>query len=760
MRFLQASVCLLGLAFAFRAEGQPARSETAAAAPIDHGAAAITLAEGESRVRRPLGGAAIADRRFLIRAQIRADAPGVPVLLELGYETMAGARRVLTVFEYVRTLRAWTPYMEDIVAPADAKRFTHMTLARGPGEGAVQIRGLALVPDTVRFDASPRPFDCAPMRHGPQEYGPTRAVGEGRVEMIYPASVTALSPDVPLPIVFHFRQSLAPGSPIRLVFDFPSEVQPVFFWMGERHNATEFPGREVDIGGQSYSRCVFPAQAYPSWRARLFAKTDLPAGRDARLGYHVEWEGGRQARRWLRITSLNIPAGAPMQRFTVAMSVIGPWGLSPKSGYADLMRRVGLNAVEVWDINANPGFRRPVLEYFRRHGLKILGQMSPGHAAGFARHMLKNDDMMPHGIDGKPLRNDDGTWGGGACPSYRGEHYRKQLEALRPFATMYGIDSVSFDEEFWGPGLKLCFCGRCKRLFRERLRQEHPALASLSLEEIARAPEGRPEAYGVWMEFKAALVTEWYRDYRRVFEEEWGKRDPGRPLRLWATCQTARCPVDVEYKYIMRDNATRLREGLIQGLLPMPYLYEPAYGGSVRKIGLDLMALQKRWGERCGGRPALLPYLLVGGSGMCFLFPQTGLKYQMLEAFTTGAVQGCILWNHYGMDGRHWQQLGEALHTLAKVEHILQDGAVRELACRPTTAAARAVVAPGAAAILVTEYGVDSVDVHVSWTAETASVVEDVRTGEELARPAPGAAGFSVRIDTERAILLRVRPAE
>jgi hypothetical protein len=207
---------------------------------------------------------------------------------------------------------------------------------------------------------------------------------------------------------------------------------------------------------------------------------------------------------------------------------------------------------------------------------------------------------------------------------------------------------------------------------------------------------------------------------------------------------------------IMRDNAARLGSGAVQHLLPMPYCYQEYYDGSLRRVGADLAQLRDLWQPHAPGRKPLFPYILAGGAGMCHLYPQRGLKYQLYEMVATGGVAGGVLWTMRGMDGFHWQHLAAALRAIAAVEDVLWDGTPRALACTPAGAEARALCRGEDAAIVVSHYGYAPVDVEVAFSAERRCLVRDAETGETVAALAAGQPAFRVRIDRERVRLLRV----
>jgi hypothetical protein len=486
----------------------------------------------------------------------------------------------------------------------------------------------------------------------------------------------------------------------------------------------------------------------------LFLKPQRPAGDIIRLAYWLEWEGGRQLPRWLEAEVIDLPSGPTPKRFLVALAMPYPWTIPQIPDFAALLRRAGIGAVEIGDIVGYTDRRKATFDFLRQQGLTAIGGFSPGFWYPYQTALAKDADMQAQGADGKPVPTDHGP---AACPSYRGPLYQQQMDLMRVFAR-YGLEHVSFDEEFFGPGTKICFCPRCRKLWEQYV-AAHGLVASVPVERLAQEPKSYPELYRAWLQFKADLMTEWYRDYRAALAGELAKTGRAETLKMYATSQTSATGAgEVELLYIMRDNAARLSQGLVQGLLPMPYFYQDYYDGSLRKVGEDLIGLQKLWGPATQGRPSLFPYLLAGGGGMCYVEPQRGMKYQMYEAFTTGAVSGAILWYAKGMDGYHYRFVAEALHTLAKIEDVLWEGKPQEVACTPEGAAARAVVKGEQAVLLVSHYGYEPVRVGVTWPARRALTVEDVETGKTVATLPAGAQTFPVEITGERVRLLRIRP--
>jgi hypothetical protein len=695
----------------------------------------------------------LAERRFLCRADLRSDDGNTPACISLRVRTSGGASFDYRLFEHCQLSSEWARFTESVAFPDSAVRLVGFHVSRGAGQGSVQVRDLRLSETSLRFDHRPRPLIGVP-----QEWGPTRP--PAGAELLYRPGLAAVSCDAWVPIIFSARSKLPLRTVASLYFDLPENTgDPFVIAQGHPDNYVGKPQSHgaIVIGGQRYQRYSTPTNLYyaqSDGQALLFLKPSLAPGKLMRLGYFVEWEGGRQPERWLDAEVISIPAGPNMHRSPIALAVSYPWATPQVPGFPDLLRRTGITALEIGDIVGYDDRRQATFDYLRRHGIQAIGGFSPGFWWPYETALATDDDMQAKGIEGEPVPTDHGP---AACPSYRGPVYGKQMDLMRVYAR-YGLTSVSFDEEFFGPGTRICFCQRCRELFAGH-REERKLVSDVTLEQIAREPKQHPELARAWVQFKADLTTEWYRDYRRALEEELAKTGHAGEVRMYATGQTlAYGAGEVELLSIMRDNATRLAQGLIQGLLAMPYFHDAYYGGSLRKVGQDLMDLQKLWGPHTQGRPSLFPYLLTGGAGTCYVEPQKGVKYQMYEAFTTGAVSGCIFWYMNGLDGYHYRHLAEAIHALAKVEDILAEGKAQELKCAPESAAARAVVRGDQAVVLVTEYGYDPVRVSVAYPVRKASVVEDVETGATIARVEAGGPGFQVEIRKDRARLLRVRP--
>ena len=749
-RLLLVTICSLVAAEALAArELVPAAWQVEGGATVHEGA--VTLPEPVATASADAGLEGAAERRFLCQTDLRADAPSATACLVLRVQTAGGVYEH-RLFEHCQLSADWTSFTESLVFPESAINLADMRLIRTETPGDVQLRGLRLVEDALRHDYRPRPFVSAPA-----DWGPTRP--PTGAELLYRTGLASVSCDAWTPLVFCARSQLPLRTVVKATFDLPKSAgEPFVLALGhpDTYIGTPQGQASVVIDGELYRHYSVETNLYSSqWdgQVMLFIRPELPPGKLLRIGYFLSWEGGGQAERWLDAEVVSIPAGPALQAFPVALAISCPWETPRMPGFADLLRRTGITAVEVGDITGYDERRKATFDFLHEQGIRAIGGFSPGWWWTYQTALAKDPDMQAQGVDGQPVPTDHGP---AACPSYRGPVYQQQMDLMRVYAR-YGLSDVSFDEEFFGPGTRICFCPRCRELFDE-YRAAHQLVSDVTLEQIAQDPRQHPGLARAWAQFKADLMTQWYVDYRKALEDELALTGRAQELRMYATCQTlAHGAGDVEFQSIMRDNAARLGRGIIQGLLPMPYFYDAYYGGSVRKVGTDLTALQEMWGAYTDGRPSLFPYLLTGGIGMCYVEPAHGLKAQLYEAFTTRAVSGCIFWKMTGLDARGYRELAEGLHALAQVEEFLAEGELREVTCNRDTAAARALVHGDEAALLVTEYSYDPVRVTVEYPVAEASVVEDVETGQTIAQLPTGATSFGVDIGRERARLLRVR---
>ncbi len=750
-RPLLGTICSLVAAGALGArEFVPAGWRTEGAAVVEDGT--VTLCDASATASATVGLTELAGRRFLCQTDLRADDPSATACLVLRVQTAGGVYEH-RLFEHCQLSTDWTSFTESLVFPESAINLADIRLIRMEAPGDVQLRGLRLAEDALRYDYRPRPFVSAP-----PEWGPTRP--PTGAELLYRPGPAAVSCDARAPLVFLARSQLPLRTVVTVTFDLPESAgEPFVVAQGHPESYVGVPTDEgaVIVEGKPYRRYSTRTNLYYAQndgQVMLFIRPEPPPGTLVRIGYFLSWEGGRQAERWLDAEVVSIPAGPALEHFPVALAISYPWETPRMPGFAQLLQRTGITAVEVGDITGYGDRRKATFDFLRQEGIRAIGGFSPGWWWTYQTALATDPDMQAQGADGQPVPTDHGP---AACPSYRGPVYQKQMDLMRVYAR-YGLTDVSFDEEFFGPGTRICFCPRCRALF-DGYRAAHQLVSDVTLEQFAQDPRQHPDLARAWAQFKADLMTEWYADYRKALEEELALTGRAQELRLYATCQTlAHGAGEVEFQSIMRDNAARLGRGIIQGLLPMPYFYDAHYGGSVRKVGEDLMALQELWGPHTAGRPSLFPYLLTGGVGMCYVEPTQGLKAQLYEAFTTRAVSGCIFWKMTGLDARGYRELAEGLHALAQVEDVLVEGEVGSVACSPDAAAARALVHGDEAALLVTEYGYDPVRVTVQYPVAEASVVEDVETGETIAQLPTGAASFGVDIGPERARLLRIRP--
>lgn len=712
----------------------------------------IVLKDGRAAAVVDLAIPRVSGKQFLCALQAQGRAP---LVLKFGYTCPDGKVRELRAFEFIKISDAPVGFSEWVVFPECAGKATYLRIERGEGEGPVFMDQIRLIQKPCLYSFYYRPYTTRSGGRIPA--GPTRGPATNTAEMIFGLDMAAVAVEVPAPMVFSYWNMLTNGTPATVVVDLPPEFLPPYALTHSRIQKRDaFAGpmtkREtITRDGIIYTRYTAPITLSYSGLTKalilVFMQSKGTAGSFQRMGYFLEWEGGKQPERWLDVETISIPAGPPLKKFTAATDIRLEWDAHRIPGFTDLIKQVGLNAVEFWSFNPQVSeMRTVVLDYYRSQGIITIASFSPGYT-GYWNKYAQRPELWAVGIDGKPVVLEHGRIA--ACPSYQGALYSNQFEYARAFAK-HGIDFVNHDEEFFfGPWL--CFCERCKEDFSEYMEQKYPQLPELALEEIARNPEKYPEHNAAWAQFKADSLTEWYRNFRRIMEAEWKKTDPGRTVRMFATGEGHRDP-QKELVQNMRDFPTLLREGILQGVAPQVYIYD----GLPRNVGKRLIESQKIYGPLMNGKPAFFTYLVGGAMDDCFLYPPSGLKYQMLETYLSGGVVGTVFHPYLGFDASYWKYLAEALHAVARIEDILWEGKVEQLTCATPGAEARAVRKGGRAVILVTHYGYDPVEVTVNYPLDKKATITEVATGKKVAKISPKQNQFKITIDRDRAVLLQV----
>jgi hypothetical protein len=119
--------------------------------------------------------------------------------------------------------------------------------------------------------------------------------------------------------------------------------------------------------------------------------------------------------------------------------------------------------------------------------------------------------------------------------SHRGRLREKFLADIEQHANG-SCDGMMFDDESyvdWN-GMDACVCDRCQTQWRDWLAKNRPGLAPSDPAVALDDPLGHSEHYRAWWYFRAAQLTERYRDMRATFVAAAAKNGTtaGRPLRL------------------------------------------------------------------------------------------------------------------------------------------------------------------------------------------------------------------------------------
>jgi len=481
----------------------------------------------------------------------------------------------------------------------------------------------------------------------------------------------------------------------------------------------------------------------------VYFKTSLPAGSVSRCNYYLTWKGGRQAPQCIRLESIAIPpVRSPKRMF------IMPWGLTVDhvellapdfpEGYKSLgMNMISMEYLGHWrepqrvgrtakELKEYIDFQAALWAKARRGGVYVcygaggsFFPFTPNAVYGISQWMV-DPEARAIGADGKPVRG----WTGGytPCPSYRGRFYQEAVKTLETSELLRRAPAslFNFDTEYYGSGArgaKICFCKRCVAGFEKWFKKKYPNtqyVDPLEIEKNTSRPVAKswshagldpknyqvktkyPEQYEGWVEFKIEQFGDMFAGFKEAI--------------MKATGRVRTAPFD---KLVFADWS---------GLYPILLKREEDLFGPSALHGIDLAAM----GGYCPPGFLTLPlwqqyldyyYDTLKVRRIIYDSPATSgngqaaggyeplpehARYYLLEAAMNG-VQGLLLFNYAGLEGRQLQLNAEVFGAFALVDDLITVGKrMRNIAIDGPQMHARGLQIGGEYLILVGDHYVDT----------------------------------------------------
>jgi len=480
------------------------------------------------------------------------------------------------------------------------------------------------------------------------------------------------------------RSGDACGGPCTLLIDLPQTVEV---------SVTDVEPAPVDHDGQAFMRYAIPCNRGKT--AEFYLRSLLPVGERDVLYMYGDSGAGPENERRVEWESIEIATARPCERLHVSLAWMGisSWYDGWPEGIRH-MSEMGFNALgtfpRYWKEEALPHYQE-ALAAARAAGMAIIQNESPAGALSRDR----GQDEIRSVLDDGPGR--------GVCPSYRGQHYRREHESFATHAAWIEPDYIFYDiEAYWTGAQEAPRCERC----------------------LARFEEG---GFEDWDQFRAAMGREIHEDMKRAVEEAVGG-DTG-----------------IIYGSYRTQPITPLNDGLFAwgNLYPdllqlaMPSLYT---AGDRMRVADTISADRALMPSN-----DIVPWLSTGTYGE---YEPVRTRDMILEAFANGA-SGVTYYYYGNFDPWHFKYHAEAIDIVAPIEDIFADGTpIAGLTCSDDRVKVCGMAVGGEMAILVSNYqGVPAgTAVPISAPVQAESELWDLHACRRIGTIRPGEA-IQVTID-------------
>jgi len=500
-------------------------------------------------------------------------------------------------------------------------------------------------------------------------------------------------------------------TPFEVVLELPAGLELLAGSFGKSQIGNTSKMKTGDV-----TQCTFKIKSSGSNKAagRVYFGCDGAPGPRGRVRYYTRWAGGASAKCEIDVQAVEIPK-CPVRSKRLMLG-LGWWSLGASMnwpGCLDAFEAIGFNTVPVtarYTKLDDP----PVaafLEQCRDRGFKIVNVDSTFH------HMLhkkrKHKEIF--------CQFKGGSVGKKLCPSYRGPHYKAEIERLAKQTAQVKASYVTCDIELWswrGP-TDAAKCTRCQESFKASGHKDIKA----------------------WQQ---DLGFEMWRDMAEAMRKETAKVGMPMPdlggydFRPGSSYQFF-WPFDRLYPKHMHCSQASV--------------YTPLAPYHLALIGNEVREDREKM-----GKSDVLPWISPGDGGT---FPGDAFRLALLECFCNGA-RGVYFWSGRVWDGDGLAGFAHAIRNIAPVEDIIVDGESLKGAASTPQARVSGMRAGDRMVVLLADYYLTGKPkpVMLRLPVNVDSTVTDLDTGEKLGAVFKAKPMLRVTIGAERARLLLVEPTQ
>lgn len=518
---------------------------------------------------------------------------------------------------------------------------------------------------------------------------------------------------LPVPIGVVVPGDQPKDEPLEMTLDLPRGIE----LCGGQLAGQESEQVEPETLPDGYRRYQFigPAKSSTKTFGRLYLQA--PGWKDGQSGglrYRFRHADRESPIVELPVHAVEVPRAPRLKRMMVGLGWWSAGATAKWPGALDVWDQLGLNSFSLfahWMREDNPDWR--LVDEARRRGFSIVNIDSPLHR--MASRAAKTPEICDQFADG--------SVGEKLCVSYRGQHYKNEIQRFAAAMARARPHFASLDIEVWGwQGPVDCRkCTRCQKDF---------AASGMETWEAWQVAKGNE----MWREMVTAA---------RAAIKKTGN-DPdfeigGYDFRAGGPYQSV-WSVDDMYPQWMQSSQVSTYTCLY------PYHLE-LIGNEVREDRAHLP------------RSDVLPWLTPGDAGT---FSGESFQWALLECYCNGA-RGVYFWSSRLWDSESLIAYNRVVRAIAPVEQILVDGELVGDAARADAPGRVSGIRRGKALVLLVADYFRRTDgkVKLHLRVPARSNIRDLLTGEVLSAEIPtGERLLPVPLGENRARLLHVHPLD
>ena len=480
-------------------------------------------------------------------------------------------------------------------------------------------------------------------------------------------------------------------------------------------------------------------------------------GKELKGYFWGEWGNKKQRKKALTIELVSIPKVTPFKKIPVWLCI--PSDLTAIWPKMSTLKTSGINYLDAWT-------------YMRQNGTDTWGErvlddtIKRTNTSGMQLITWVREWWW---ADGKKDTNGsamdiDGNRVNQLCLSYRGKFYKEFIDQGKRLIDK-GCYQHSTDPEMYHLGEKICFCPICVANFKKFLAKSYPKLKYKNPIKFEHKQKKYQALHNAWNDFKATRYTDFFREYRQAMETYMKSKDIKKKFTFYVMSTYHRNWKNFygfkNYKessvYLKTLEDPKKFAEVFDVIAPMSYMdiYANYSNYDMLLPWKECYSLRKLVGKK-----AIIAPLLSSGYAFISAYDSDTsaemLKANILESFIGGA-KGFGFWGECPFDAKDMKIVAEVVQMLKPYENVILDGTLSdEVNVVSNNAFAKRIVSGQGSLILVSEYSKRDITATINCPVKKSSQVINLLTQKVIGIITPDNAQFTVKINSERAVMLYV----